>query len=331
MQQITNKTLRILGAGAISIAFGLLAMQPVQAQPQSWPDKPVKIIVSFAPGGVTDTVARALQPKLSEELGQPVIIENRPGAGGTLAEGLLARSPSDGYTMMLTADGVPANPHLNRNLPYDTFKDLMPVSMLVRIPLALLVHPSVPANNLGEFISHVKSQQGKFSYASPGTGTSNHLFMEAFKDMANIDMSHVAYKGGGPAMGDLMGGHVQAILISATLAAPQVTSGKVKAVAVTSPKRIEKLPQVATFAESGYANFQPHTWTGLFLPAGTPKTIVDRLHAAYAKALKAPEVVARMRDLNAEIVMDSPAEFTKQLRADYDAMGKLIRDRNIGS
>ncbi|MDB5841210.1 MAG: tripartite tricarboxylate transporter substrate binding protein [Herminiimonas sp.] len=323
----TARVLRTAGLSLLALASGLVATQAAHAQ--TWPAKPVRIIVSFAPGGVTDTIARALQPRLAEGLGQPVIIDNRPGAGGTIAEGLLARSAPDGYTLMMSADGVPASPHLIRNLPYDTFKDLQPVSMLVRVPLVLLVNSSVPATNVQQFVSYARSRPGQVSYASPGTGTSNHLFLESFKDIAGFEMQHVPYKGGGPAMTDVMAGHVQAILISSTLAAPQVSAGKVKALAVTSEKRAASMPNVPTFTEAGYPNFKPQTWTGLFLPAGTPPAIAQRIHAEFAKAIKAPEVVTRLRDLGAEPVMSSPTEFAAHLRSEHDSLGKLIRERKI--
>jgi tripartite-type tricarboxylate transporter receptor subunit TctC len=296
---------------------------------QEWPAKPVRIIVSFAPGGLTDLIARAIQPNLTEGLGQPVLIDNRPGAGGTVAEGLLARAAPDGYTIMLTADSVPANPHLVPNLSYDTLKDIVPVSLLVRIPLVLLVNPAVPATTVKEFVEYARTNNGKISYASPGIGTSNHLYFEVFKDIAHLDMPHIAYKGGGPAMTDLLGGHVPVMLISATLATPQVAAGKVRALAVTSEKRSPSMPNVPTFAEAGYPDFHPQQWTGLFVPAGTPPAVIARLTTEFAKALKAPEVLARLNELRAEPVMSSQAEFTSLIRKDYDVLGKLIRDRNI--
>ena len=310
-------------------ATALTAAGPAGAQ--TWPDKPVRIIVAFVPGGLIDTFARTLQPRLAEGLGQPVIIENRGGAGGTLAESMLAKSAPDGYSMMVSADSPPANPHLFRNLNYDFFRDLLPVSMLTRVPFALIVHPSVPANSLAEFVAYVRSRQGQFSYASPGTGTGNHLFMELFKGRAGIEMTHVPYKGGGPAMNDLIGGQVQASLISITLAAPQVRAGKVRAVGVTSEKRAPLLPQVQTFVEAGYGDFTPHTGCGLFVPAGTPTAIVQRLHAEFAKAVRAPEVQARFQDLGAETVMNSPAEFTAFLRSETERLGALIRERKIAA
>lgn len=256
-------------------------------------------------------------------------MENRPGAGGTVAEGLLAKAAPDGYTLLLSADSVPANPHLIANLPYDTFKDMTPVSLLARIPLVLVVNNNVPATSVKEFVAYAKANAGKASYASPGIGTSNHLYFEVFKDLAGIDLPHVAYKGGGPAMTDLIGGHVQAMLISATLGVPQANGGKVKALAVTSDKRLPSLPNVPTFAEAGYADFRPQQWTGLFVPAGTPPAVVARISSEFDKALKSPDVIARLNDLHAEPVMSSQADFTAHLKREYDTLGKLIKARGI--
>jgi tripartite-type tricarboxylate transporter receptor subunit TctC len=298
---------------------------------QSYPDKPVRVIVAFTPGGTSDLFARALQPRLAEGLGQPVIIENRPGAGGSVAEALLAKAPADGYTMMFTADTYSTNPHLFKNLGYDQARDLLPVSMLARVPHVLLVHPSVPAATLQEFVAYVRARQGQISYGSPGSGGGTHLYTEIFNGMAGIDMRHVPYKGGAPAMNDLIGGHVQALLISITLAAPQVRGSKVRAMGVGGDKRALLLPQVPTFAEGGYPEFSPHTWTGLFLPAGTPPAIVQRVHQEHARALRFPEVEARFRELGAEIVMNSPAQFAAQLRAENEQLGNIIRERKISA
>jgi tripartite-type tricarboxylate transporter receptor subunit TctC len=319
--------LRRVVTGAAAATCALLAVAPVQAQ--EWPAKPIRVIVSFAPGGLTDLIARSLQPRLQEAFGQPVVIDNKPGAGGTLAEALLARAAPDGYTLLLSADSVPANPHLVPNLSYDSLKDLAPVAQLTRIPLVMLVNNGVPATSLREFVAHAKGNTGKLSYGSPGIGTSNHLYSEVFKDMTGIDMPHVAYKGGGPAMTDLMGGHVQALLISSTLAAPQVAGGKVRALAVTSDKRSAQMPNVPTFAEAGFPDFRPQQWTGLFVPAGTPPAVVGRITAEFAKAMKAPDVLARLNELNAEPVMSTQAEFAAMLKREHETLGKLIKARGI--
>lgn len=325
--RVPNNIKRLLRAALALAACTALAIPGAMAQ--EWPNKPIRLIVSFAAGGVTDLLARALQPRLSEAFGQPIIIDNRPGAGGTVAEALLARAAPDGYTLLMTADSVPANPHLMPNLSYDSFKDLQPVAMLSRIPLVLLVNNAVPSGTVKDFVSYARANPGKISYASPGVGTSNHLYSEVFKDLTNVEMSHVAYKGGGPAMTDLIGGHVQALLITSTLAAPQVAAGKVKALAVTSDKRAAQLPNVPTFAEAGYPDFKPQQWSGLFLPAGTPPAVVARVGAEFAQAMKAPEVATRLRELGIEPVMSSPAEFASLLRKEHETLGKLIRSRNI--
>jgi tripartite-type tricarboxylate transporter receptor subunit TctC len=318
--------LRRLLAGAAAAACALAA--PCSFA-QDWPAKPIRIIVSFAPGGLTDTIARALAPALQQGFGQPIVIENRPGAGGTVAEGLLAKASPDGYTLLLSADSVPANPHLIANLPYDTFKDLEPVSLLARIPLVFLVNNAVPASTVKDFVTYAKNPTSKPSYASPGVGTSNHLYFEVFKDMTGIELPHLAYKGGGPAMTDLVGGHVQAMLISSTLAVPQAAAGKVKALAVTSDKRLAQLPDVPTFAEAGYPDFKPQQWTGLFVPAGTPPAVVARIGNEFAKALKSPEVITRLRELNAEPVMSTQAEFAAYLKRENETLGRLIKARHI--
>ena len=318
-----------LGRVAIAICASLVGFAAPGVSAQEWPAKPIRILVSFAPGGLTDQIARALQPELQEGFGQPVVIENRPGAGGTIAEGLLARAPADGYTILLSADSVPANPYLVRKLPYDTFKDLTPVSMLARIPLVMLVNNNVPATTVKEFVSYVKAAGGKASYGSPGIGTSNHLYFEVFKDLTGTDLPHLAYKGGGPAMTDLLGGHIQALLISSTLAVPQASAGKVRALAVTSEKRLAKLPNVPTFAEAGFPDFKPQQWTGLFVPAGTPPAVVARIHGEFAKALKTGEVLSRLSDLNAEPVMSTQEDFAAYLHRESEKLGRLIKARGI--
>jgi len=317
-----------IGGAAMAMATSLVTLAPRRARAQDWPAKPIRILVSFAPGGLTDTIARALLPALQEGFGQAVVIENRPGAGGTVAEAALARSPADGYTVLLSADSVPANPHLVPRLPYDTFKDLTPVSMLARIPLVMLVSNNVSATSVKDFVALAKSGV-KASYGSPGVGTSNHLYFEVFKDITGIDLPHVAYKGGGPAMTDLMGGHIQAMLISSTLAVPQAVAGKVRALAVTSERRLAQLPNVPTFAEAGFPDFNPQQWTGLFVRAGTPPSIVAGIHKEFARALRSAEVRARLGELNAEPVVSSAAEFEAFLRRETQTLGQLIKARGI--
>jgi tripartite-type tricarboxylate transporter receptor subunit TctC len=313
---------------ALSMPF-LIVWTLVDCHAQSYPDKPIRVIVAFAPGGLADTVARSLQPKLTESLGQPVLIENKGGAGGTLAELQIAKANPDGYTMMIAVDSFPVNPFIYKNLNYDSFKDIQAVSLLAKVPLVLIANNNTPANTVGELIKYAQSKNGKFAYASPGTGTSNHLYMEYFKIISNVDMIHIPYKGGSPALNDLIGGQVESMLISVTLANGQVKSNLVKALAVSSEKRVPLLPNVKTFTELGYPEFIAYTWAGLFLPAGTPPSISQKLHEEFSKAIHAPEVMNRFKDLGAEVVMSSPAEFTQLIRSTHEKMGDLINKKNI--
>ena len=285
--------------------------------------------MGFAPGGLVDIVARAIQPKLQSSMGQPVLVGNQAGGGGTVAEATLAKSAPDGYTLLMSADSPPANMHLFRNLSYDLLRDLRAVSMLVRVPLSLLVHPSVPANTMQEFTVYARSKNGAVNYASPATGTNGHLYMELLKGIGGFEMTHVPYKGGGPALSDLLGGQVQALLISVTLAAPNVRTGKARALALSGDKRSFMLPQVPTFTEAGIRDFNPHFWSGLFLPAKAPQPLVQRLHEEFANALKDAELQKRLQEFGAEIVMNSPDQFAAFLKAESDRLGPLIRERNI--
>ncbi len=311
----------------LAIVFGFAITPPAHAQ--SYPSKPLHLIVGFAPGGLVDIVARAIQPKLQSSMGQPVLVENQAGGGGTVAEATLAKSAPDGYTLLMSADSPPANMHLFRNLSYELLRDLRAVSMLARVPLSLLVHPSVPANNVQEFISYAKAKNGAVNYASPATGTNGHLYMEILKGVSGFEMTHVPYKGGGPAMNDLLGGQVQAILISITLGAPNVAGGKVRALALSGDRRSVKLPQVPTFTEAGIRDFNPFFWTGLFLPAKAPQPVLQRLHDEFAGAMKDAELQKRLVDFGAEIVMNSPEQFAAFLKAESDRLGPIIRERNI--
>ena len=298
---------------------------------QSYPSKPLRLIVGFAAGGLVDTLARTMQPKLQAGLGQPLLIENQAGGAGTVAEATLAKSAPDGYTLMMSADSPPTNVHLFRNQGYDLFRDLRAVAMLTRVPLVMLVPPSVPANTIQEFIAYARSKNGAVNYASPGAGTSNHLYMELLKGIGGFEMTHVGYKGGGPAMNDLLGGQVQAILISITLGAPNVRAGKLRALATSGDKRTVQLPQVPSFAEAGIQDFNPQSWSGLFVPAGTPQAIVQRLHEEFSQTLKDPEVLKRLQDLSAEPVMSSPDQFAAFLKTESERLGRLIRERGISA
>jgi tripartite-type tricarboxylate transporter receptor subunit TctC len=311
----------------LAMALGFCIAHPAHAQ--SYPTKPLRLIVGFAPGGLVDIVARAIQPNLQSGLGQSLIVENQAGGGGTVAEATLAKSPPDGYTLLMSADSPPANMHLFPNLSYDLLRDLRAVSMLVRVPLSLLVHPSVPATNMQEFTTYARGKKGAVNFASPGSGTNGHLYMELLKGVGGFEMTHVPYKGGGPAMNDLLGGQVEAILISLTLATPNVRGGKVRALALSGDRRSGMLPQVPTFAEAGIRDFNPHFWSGLFLPAMTPQPLVQRLHDEFSNAMKDPVLNKRLQEFGAEIVMNSPEQFAAFIKAESDRLGPLIRERKI--
>jgi tripartite-type tricarboxylate transporter receptor subunit TctC len=255
---------------------------------QGFPDRPVRVIVPFPPGGLVDTFARTIQPRLSEALGQQAIIENRG----------------------------------------DLFRDLVPVSLIARVPLTLVVPAGLPVNTAQEFAAYARARPGMLSYASPGSGVS-YFAAEIFRGMAGIDMTHVPYKGGGPAMIDLMSGQVQALFTSVFVAAPQVKSGKIKGLAVASERRSPLLPQTPTFAESGYPDFLVASWAGLFVPTGVPAPVIRRLHADFAKALRSPEVEARFQELGAEGVGSSPEQLAALVKREYDTFGKLIRELKI--
>ncbi len=307
----------VLLAGAISHAFA-----------QGYPAKPIRLIVQFAPGGLVDTMARTMQPKVAEALGQQVIIENRGGAGGTLAEAQVAKASPDGYTVLFAGDAVSFNPHLFSGLPYDLFRDLVPVSQLARVPLALIVPAGLPVNTAQEFAGYARARPGQLSYASPGSGVSMFA-AEIFKDMARIDLASVPYKGGGPALIDVVSGQVHALFTSVFLVAPQVKSGKIKALAVASDRRSPLLPETPTFAEAGFPDFIAGSWSGLLVPAGTPQAVIQRLQADFSRALRSPEVETRFRELGTEVIGSTPGEFAALLKKEYEVQGRLIRDLKI--
>ncbi|MDO8598251.1 MAG: tripartite tricarboxylate transporter substrate binding protein [Sulfuricaulis sp.] len=309
--------------------IGLFALLSGVAFAQTWPDKPIRFVVSFTPGGVHDTLARVLQPKLTEALGQPIIIENRGGAGGNIAAEAVAKSAPDGYTFLVASEAIATNAFLYRSLSYDPFRDLTPVSKLADFPMALVAHPSLAANSLGELIALARAKPGHLSYGSAGIGTSGHLAGEFLQKTVGIDMMHVPYKGGAPATADLVGGRLNVMLLSVSLAAPQVRQGKLKALAIAGHRRSANLPDVPTTAEAGYPEFETLLFSSMLAPAGTPVAIVNRMNAELGKALRAPDLQQRFAELGLVPAPSSPQEFSNILRMVGDRMGKLIRDRNI--
>jgi len=314
-------------------ALALAALAPAQAQVPSggtaWPDRPIKLIISFAPGGVHDTLARVLQPRLTESLGQPILIENRPGAGGNIAAEAVAKSPADGYTFLVASEAIATNEFLYRGMAYDPYKDLAPVAKLADYPMALIANPSVPANDMKELIALAKAKPGSLSYGSAGIGASGHLAGELLNSAEGIGLVHVPYKGGAPALADLVAGRIQVMFLSVSLSAPQVKQGRIKVLALTGTKRSDKLPGVSTTAEQGFPGVQALLFSSLLAPAATRAPIIRRMNAEVVKALRAPEVEKRLDDLGAVPAPSSPEQFASILKRDGEVWGKLIRDKNI--
>ena len=292
---------------------------------QDYPNKPVRIVVPFPPGGIVDIGARQLGQKMSESLGQPVVIENRAGAGGSIGTDFVAKAPGDGYTLLMAFDTHAVNPHVYKGLRFDIFKDFAPVSLVGRIPLVFAAHPSFPANSIPELVKMAKAKPGSLTYGSVGAGSSGHLAAEQFKLLAGIDLLHVPFKGGAPALTALMGEQVQLIVFAAGAAVPHIKAGKVKGLAVTGRQRSAAMPGVPTMVEAGYPQLDSGAWMGIVAPAGTPAAVIARLQSEIAKAARDPVVAARLGDQAVELVGSSPEEFGAFIRAEHDKWGKLIR------
>src|SRR5262245_40233049 len=315
-----------LGIGAFAV---VLAAGPFAASAQNWPDKPVKLVISFAPGGVHDTLARVLQPKLTEALGQPLVIENRPGAGGNIAAEAVAKSAPDGTTFLVASEAIATNEFLYRGMNYDPYKDLAPVAKLADYPMAVIANPSVPANNLKELIALARAKPGSLSYGSAGVGASGHLAGELLNSAEGIDLVHVPYKGGAPALADLVAGRIQVMFLSISLSAPQAKQGRIKVLALTGTAHSDKLPGVTTTAEQGYPEVQALLFSSMLAPAATPAAIIRRMNSEVVKAIKVPEVEKRLEDLGAVPAPTSPEQFAAILKRDGEVWGKLIREKNI--
>ena len=306
----------------------LLLMACSLAHAQSYPDKPIRMVVGFPPGGGTDVVARILAPRMSELLGQPIVIENRPGATGTVAAGQVAKAPPDGYTIMMGHVSVNAiAPALFSNLSYDVIKDFSPIAIAAAVPHLVVVHPSVKAASLRELIAHLKANPGKISFPSAGNGSMPHLAGEIFKSLAGVQVVHVPYKGSGQSMQDLLGGQHLVAFDTMPASSPHVRSGKLRALAVSSTTRVASFPDVPTAEEAGLAGYQVTTWYGLFAPPGTPAPIVGRLHADTVKAMQTPDTRAKLEGIGADgTVSRSPEEFAALVRADTARYAKIVKD-----
>ena len=301
-----------------------------QAQAQFYPNKPIRMVVPFAAGGGTDAVGRVLAPRLSELLGQQLVIDNRAGANGAIGTAEVKRAAADGYTVLLGAAGtMVVAPNLDAKLPFDTEKDFVPIALAATSPFVVAVGASVPVNNIAQLIALAKAQPGKINYGSSGTGGAPHLAGELFKRMAGVDLTHVPYRGLAPAMTDLLGGQIQLLFVDVSIAMPQVKAGKIKALAITSAQRSPVAPELPTVAEAGVAGYAAGTWYGVFVPAGTPEPVVRRLTSDTTRALELTEVRERLIALGAEAAPLSGESFRIYVRQELAKWGQLVRDANI--
>ncbi|MBI1736420.1 MAG: tripartite tricarboxylate transporter substrate binding protein [Candidatus Rokubacteria bacterium] len=319
-------TMKRLAVGCLALLV-LAFAAPVFAQ--TYPAKPVRLIVPFAPGGSNDIMARLVGQKLGERLGQPFVVDNRPGASGIIGTDAAAKAAPDGYTVLMMSLTLAVNPSLYAKLPYDTEKDLLPVSLVASAPLMLVVNPSIPARTLPEFLAYARANPDKLNFGSGGAGTTPHLAGEMVKSMAGLKVTHVPYKGGGPALADLVGGQIQFMLENIPSTLPFVKGGRLRALAVTGAKRSPLVPDLPTLDEAGLKGFEIVGWNGLFVPAGTPPPLVAKLHTETVKVLALPDVKERLATLGADGVGSSPEEFTAFVRAELRKWAKVVKEAGI--
>jgi tripartite-type tricarboxylate transporter receptor subunit TctC len=299
------------------------------AQAQTWPAKPVRFIVPFPPGGSTDVAARTLADRLARSMGASFVVENRAGGGGAIGTTEVARAAADGYTILFAADPVTTLNLVVKNLSYDTLRDFVAITQVTTQPLAVAVHSSVPAKNIGELIAYARANPGKLSFCHSGTGTGQHMSGELLKRMAGIDMVHIPYKGGGPAVQDLVGGQVPMGVLGSTPLIPHHKAGRIRILAFTSKERFAPLPEIPTLHESGFPGFDTTQWLGLLAPRGTATDIVQRLHAETVKALAQPEVRERLAQSALQPVGNTPEQFAAVIRADIERWGKLAQELGL--
>ena len=311
---------------ALALLAALLAHPSVA---QDYPSKPVRVFVPASPGGASDIAARLVSPKLAEVLGQPFIVENRVASGGIVGTAQLAKSPADGYTIMLTFDTFATNPHMYKDLPYDVVKDFSPIMLLTRYPQILVVHPSLKVKTVPEFVAYAKANGAKMNFGSAGPASSSRLAFEIFKDAAGIQIDPIHYKGGGPAINDLVSGTVQVMLIQAGGAIGQnVRAGKLVGLATSGRQRTPQYPELPTIAEF-YPGFETTSWVGLIAPAGTPRPVVEKLNGALVKILSLQDMKDKFGTQGADIVASTPEQFGELIGSETAKWGKVIREKNI--
>ena len=299
------------------------------ASGQGYPERPIRLIVSYPPGGGTDVTARLIVPKLSERLGTQVVIDNRPGAGSVLGTGIVAKAAADGYTLLMSDTTFGIAPGLYGKLPYDAERDFSPVSQVSNVPVALVVYPGLPVNSVAELVALAKAKPGSLNFGSGGVGTPVHMAGELLKISANIDIVHVPYKGAGPAFADILGGHFQIMFPTMQSAIPYINSGRLRALAVTTAKRSPALPNVPTTAEAGFPGVRAGAWFGVHAPARTPKAVVARLHGEIVKTLQDPIIKERFAGEGAEIVASAPEEFAKFVSVEIAQWRKVVKEAGI--
>ncbi len=319
-----------LAAASIAVAIGIAGGLVASPAAAAWPERPVKIVVPFSAGGSTDVVARALAKELADAFGQSVIVENKAGAGGNIGADAVAKSPPDGYTILMVSGSiVTVNPHMYAKMPFDAKKDLVGVTNVASGPQVLVVNKDIPANNVKELIALVKADPKKFNFGSAGVGTQVHMAGESFVDAAGIAPTHVPYKGESPAYPDIVGGAIQFMVGNIAAAAPFVANGRLKALGVTSTKRSPLMPDVPTIAESGLPGFENTSWFGLMVAAGTPAPVVDRIYKATIAVLGKQELKERLTAAGMEAVGNSPAEFTAAIEAESQRWAKVVKNRGL--
>ncbi len=328
MSSIANGIIRSAAAGVTGLAIGMMLVC-VDCVAQTFPARAIRVIVPFAPGGGTDILIRTVSPKLSEALGQQLVIDNRAGGGSTIGSELAAKAPPDGYTLLMVDTSFTTNPSLYSKLPYDSARDFAPVSLMAAAPVILIVHPSVPVKTVKEFVALAKSKPGQLNFASGGPGSSTHLGGELLKLVAGIDLVHIPYKGTGPAVADVLGGQVVMMFAGISSVKQYVAVGRLRAIAVTGQKRSPAMPEVPTFIESGLRGVDSGTYWGCLAPAATPKDIVNKLSTTIANVLKMGDIEKRLSDLGFDAIGGTPDQFATIIRSETEKWARVIKSAHV--
>jgi tripartite-type tricarboxylate transporter receptor subunit TctC len=328
MKTLLSAARRLTLALAAVAAFTAVAL-PFQAFAQPYPSKPIKVVVGYSAGGAVDIVARTLGQSMSTSMGQPFIVENKPGAGTNIAVKSVIDAPADGYTLLMAANALAANMALYQPPPFDAERDLVPVALIGRVPVVIAANPAAPYNTVAQLIAAAKAKPGSIAFATPGNGSTPHMAAELFARAAGISLVHVPYRGGAQAITDVIGGQVPLLAMNALEVKPHVASGKLKVLAVLSPQRSTIFPEVPTIAESGFPGFEASVWYALMAPVATPKPVVARLHDEVQKALKSPEVQARMTGVGGEVLPGSQQMVAALIHSERQRYEKLVREANI--